>query len=325
MSGADMSGTGVRAAGTGGTGTGGASGTPLLEAPELAGWDHALSGKVRELYVPAGQSLAEASEVLMVATDRISAFDFSLTPGIPDKGRLLTAISLFWFEQLADVVPGHVISADDVPSEVAGRALRCRGLDMIPLECVVRGYLTGSGRADYERDGAVGGHELPVGLVEASRLPRPIFTPSTKAEQGEHDENITVDQARERLGAELVDEIGALSVAVYNRAQQIAAERGIILADTKLEFGRSRTDGTLMLGDEVLTPDSSRFWFKDTYREGLTQPSLDKQYVRDWLTSAESGWDRGSDVPPPELPAEVVEATRERYVEAYERLTGRTF
>lgn len=301
------------------------SAAPMTEAPELAGWDRAVTGKVRELYVPAGEDPASAREVLVVATDRISAYDFSLAPGIPDKGRILTAMSLFWFERLADVVPHHVLSATDVPSEVAGRALRCRGLDMVPLECVVRGYLTGSGLSDYERDGAVGGHDLPVGLVEASRLPRPLFTPSTKAEQGEHDENITVDQARERLGAGVVDEVGALSIAVYNRAQEIALERGIILADTKLEFGRSRTDGALTLGDEVLTPDSSRFWFRDTYREGMVQPSLDKQYVRDWLTSAESGWDRRSGDAPPELPAAVVDATRARYVEAYERLTGEAF
>ncbi|WP_460476464.1 phosphoribosylaminoimidazolesuccinocarboxamide synthase [Brachybacterium huguangmaarense] len=297
----------------------------MTEAPELAGWDRAVTGKVRELYVPAGEDPTSAREVLVVATDRISAYDFSLAPGIPDKGRILTAMSLFWFERLADVVPHHVLSETDVPAEVAGRALRCRGLDMVPLECVVRGYLTGSGLSDYERDGAVGGHDLPVGLVEASRLPRPLFTPSTKAEQGEHDENITVDQARERLGAGVVDEVGALSIAVYNRAQEIALERGIILADTKLEFGRSRTDGALTLGDEVLTPDSSRFWFRDTYREGMVQPSLDKQYVRDWLTSAESGWGRRSGDAPPELPAAVVDATRARYVEAYERLTGEAF
>ncbi|UEJ82350.1 phosphoribosylaminoimidazolesuccinocarboxamide synthase [Brachybacterium halotolerans subsp. kimchii] len=298
---------------------------PLITAPVLPGWDHAVSGKVRELYVPAGEDLAEAREVLVVATDRISAYDFSLAPGIPDKGRVLTGISLFWFEQLADIVPNHVISAEDVPEQVRGRALRCRALDMVPLECVVRGYLTGSGRADYERDGAVGGHALPAGLVEASRLPRPLFTPSTKAEQGEHDENITVDQARERLGGELVDRLDELTRAVYVRAQQIAAERGILLADTKLEFGFSRADGTLTLGDEVLTPDSSRFWSADAYREGVTQPNLDKQFVRDWLTSDASGWDRTSGQEPPELPADVVAQTRDRYVEAFERLTGREF
>lgn len=297
----------------------------LIEAPALPGWDHLVSGKVRELYVPAGAEPATAEEVLVVATDRISAYDFSLQPGIPDKGRLLTGISLFWFEQLADLVPHHVLSADDVPEQVAGRALRCRGLDMVPLECVARGYLTGSGLADYRAGGAVGGHVLEPGLVEASRLAPAIFTPSTKAEQGEHDENITVAEARERLGEPLVDQLEALTLAIYERARGIAAERGILLADTKVEFGHSRTDGALTLGDEVLTPDSSRFWSADSYEEGRTQPSLDKQYVRDWLTSPASGWSRGSGSEPPRLPEEVVVATRARYVEAYERLTGRDF
>jgi phosphoribosylaminoimidazole-succinocarboxamide synthase len=297
----------------------------LISAPTLPGWELAVSGKVRELYVRTGQTVHTATEVLMVATDRISAYDFSLQPGIPDKGRVLTGISLFWFDQLKGIVPSHVISEVDVPDAVRGRALLCRGLDMVPLECVVRGYLTGSGLADYRRDGAVGGHGLPGGLTEASRLPEPLFTPSTKAEQGEHDENITVAQARVLLGGGLVDELEALTLKVYTTAQEIAAERGIIIADTKLEFGHSRTDGVLTLGDEVLTPDSSRFWFADSYREGETQKSLDKQFVRDWLTSPESGWDRSSGGQPPELPAEVVDQTRARYVEAYERLTGRTF
>lgn len=298
---------------------------PLTEAPQLPGWDHIVSGKVRELYVPAGTDPASATEVLVVATDRISAYDHSLQPGIPDKGRLLTGISLFWFEQLADLVPHHVLSGTDVPEAVAGRALRCRGLDMVALECIARGHLTGSGLADYRAGGSVGGHVLPSGLVEASRLEPAIFTPSTKAEAGEHDENITVAQARELLGEELTDELQSLTLAVFERARRIAGERGLILADTKLEFGHSRVDGTLMLGDEVLTPDSSRFWSADTYTPGRTPPSLDKQFVRDWLTSSASGWDKGSDAPPPELPAEVVEQTRVRYVEAFERLTGRQF
>lgn len=299
--------------------------TPLIEAPSLPGWTLAVTGKVRELYVPSGQDVATAQEVLVVATDRISAFDHALQPGIPDKGRILTGMSLFWFEQLADLVPHHVLSADGVPAEVAGRALRCRGLDMVPLECVVRGYLTGSGLVDYRRSGAVGGHVLPTGLTEASLLPEPIFTPSTKAEQGEHDENITVAQARERLGGDLVDRLEELTLAVYRRARAIAEERGLVLADTKLEFGHSRTDGTLTLGDEVLTPDSSRFWFREGLTEGRVQPSLDKQFVRNWLTSDASGWDRAGDTPPPPLPPEVVEQTRARYVEAFERLTGRAF
>ncbi|GAA1489005.1 phosphoribosylaminoimidazolesuccinocarboxamide synthase [Brachybacterium sacelli] len=299
--------------------------TPLIEAPQLPGWDHAVTGKVRELYVPTGVDPAAATEVLVVATDRISAYDHSLQPGIPDKGRVLTAISRFWFEQLADLVPHHVLSATEVPDAVAGRALRCRGLDMVPLECVARGYLTGSGLADYRAGGSVGGHVLPSGLVDASRLDPAIFTPSTKAEAGEHDENISVAQARDLLGPELADELERLTLAVYERARNLAAERGILLADTKLEFGRSRADGTLMLGDEVLTPDSSRFWSADTYVEGRTQPSLDKQFVRDWLTSRASGWHKGTATPPPALPSEVVEQTRARYVEAYERLTGQQF
>ena len=301
------------------------SDAPLIEAPDLPGWDHVVSGKVRELYVPAGADPATAEEVLVLATDRISAYDHSLQPGIPDKGRLLTGISLFWFEQLADLVPHHVLSAVDVPEQVAGRALRCRGLDMVPLECIARGYLTGSGLADYRAGGSVGGHLLPSGLVEASRLDPALFTPSTKAEAGAHDENITVAQAQDLLGAELTEQLERMTLAVYERARTLAGERGIVLADTKLEFGRSRTDGTLVLGDEVLTPDSSRFWSADTYQEGRVQPSLDKQFVRDWLTSPASGWSKGSNTPPPELPAEVVAQTRARYVEAYERLTGTSF
>lgn len=296
----------------------------LTEAPALEGWDHALSGKVRELYVPHGSTLAEANEVLVVATDRISAFDYSLTPGIPDKGRILTAMSLLWFDHLKGVTDNHVKSAVDVPDAVRGRALRCEALDMVPLECVVRGYLTGSGLADYRRDGAVGGHVLPEGLVDGSRLPSPLFTPSTKAEQGEHDENITVHEARARLGKDLVDELEERTVAVYRAAEQFARERGIILADTKLEFGRSRHTDNIVLGDEVLTPDSSRFWAADQYEPGRAQASFDKQFVRDWLTN-ESGWNRNTQVAPPALPASIVEATREKYIEAYERLSGEKF
>lgn len=296
----------------------------LTEAPTLEGWDHVLSGKVRELYVPRGSTLADANEVLVVATDRISAFDYSLTPGIPDKGRILTAMSLLWFDHLKDVTDNHVKSAVDVPDAVRGRALRCEALDMVPLECVVRGYLTGSGLADYRRDGAVGGHALPEGLVDGSRLPSPLFTPSTKAEQGEHDENITVDEARARLGKDLVDELEERTVAVYRAAEQFARERGIILADTKLEFGRSRHTDNIVLGDEVLTPDSSRFWAADQYEPGRAQASFDKQFVRDWLTN-ESGWNKNAQVAPPALPEDVVEATREKYIEAYERLSGEKF
>lgn len=296
----------------------------MIAAPTLEGWDHALSGKVRELYVPAGQTLAEAREVLVVATDRISAFDFSLQPGIPDKGEILTRMSLLWFEHLAPVTRNHVISATDVPDAVRGRALRCEGLTMVPLECVVRGYLTGSGLSDYTRTGAVGGHSLPAGLVDGSELAEPIFTPSTKAEVGAHDENITVEQARERLGKDLVAELEEKTLVVYRSAREFAKERGIILADTKLEFGHSKTDGALVLGDEVLTPDSSRFWAADSYKPGQSQPSFDKQFVRDWLTK-ESSWDKSSQVAPPTLPGRVVEATRAKYVEALERLSGQRF
>ncbi|MCT1866995.1 phosphoribosylaminoimidazolesuccinocarboxamide synthase [Dermabacter sp. p3-SID358] len=299
-------------------------GGALVEAPTFEGWDHALSGKVRELYVPHGSTLESASEVLVVATDRISAFDHALTPGIPDKGRILTALSLVWFEHLEGVTENHVLSASDVPDSVRGRALRCEALDMVPLECVVRGYLTGSGLADYRRDGAVGGHALPDGLVDGSRLPSALFTPSTKAEQGEHDENITVEEARIRLGSELVDELEERAVAVYRSAERFARERGIILADTKLEFGRSRHTRNIVLGDEVLTPDSSRFWAADQYEPGRAQPSFDKQFVRDWLTYG-SGWDKKSQVAPPPLPDAVVESTRAKYIEAYERLTGERF
>lgn len=296
----------------------------LIEAPQLEGWEHVLSGKVRELYVPAGSSLKDAREVLVLATDRISAYDFSLQPGIPDKGRILTSMSLMWFELLADVVKNHVISSEDVPASVKGRALRCMGLDMVALECVVRGYLTGSGLVDYQAQGAVGGHKLPAGLLDGSELPQPIFTPSTKAEQGEHDENITVAEARTALGTELVAELEAKTLEVYRTAHQYAKARGIILADTKLEFGHSRADSSLILGDEVLTPDSSRFWDADSYRVGQSQASFDKQFVRDWLTK-ESGWDKNSGAQPPALPENIVEATRNKYIEAYERLSESKF
>ncbi len=297
---------------------------PLIDAPTLPGWDHAFTGKVRELYVPSGVSLSDATEVLVLATDRISAFDFSLQPGIPDKGRILTSMSLLWFDHLADVTPNHVVSATDVPAEVQGRALRCQGLDMVPLECVVRGYLTGSGLNDYRRDASVGGHSLPDGLDDGSELPEPIFTPSTKADQGDHDENITVAEARSRLGSALVTQLEETTLAVYRSARDFARERGIILADTKLEFGHSRTTGELILGDEVLTPDSSRFWDASTYRVGQAQPSFDKQFVRNWLTH-ESGWDRTTDAAPPVLPGRIVEATRAKYIEAFERLSGTRF
>jgi phosphoribosylaminoimidazole-succinocarboxamide synthase len=272
---------------------------------------------VRDLYV------LESGDLLMVASDRISAYDFVLSPGIPDKGEILTRMSLWWFEQLVDLVPNHVISTQ-VPERVRGRALVCERLEMFPVECVARGYLTGSGLADYNATGEVCGNPLPEGLVDGSRLPEPIFTPATKAEIGEHDENIDYDAVVSTVGEETAASLRDLTLEIYSRAEGIARDRGIILADTKFEFG-TRPDGTIVLADEVLTPDSSRFWPADTWEPGRAQPSYDKQFVRDWLTSDESGWDRASDTPPPSLPEHIVEKTRERYVRAYEQLTGEQF
>ena len=274
------------------------------------------SGKVRDLYEMDDGSL------LFVASDRISAYDFVLPTPIPDKGAVLTAMSIWWFEQLADVVPNHLISTD-VPPEFAGRAMICERLDMLPVECIARGYLTGSGLSDYKRAGAVSGIPLPAGLVDGSRLPEPLFTPSTKAPIGEHDENISLADVVDTIGADAADELKRLTLAAYGRAEEIARARGIILADTKFEFGRRGGGaGAIVLADEVLTPDSSRFWPADLYEPGHPQPSYDKQYVRDWLTSPASGWDKSSETPPPPLPDDVVAKTREKYIEAYERLTG---
>ena len=272
------------------------------------------AGKVREMYaLPAG-------DVLMVATDNISAFDYILPTPIPGKGAVLTQLSLWWFERLRDLVPDHVVSVD-VPDAVKGRAIVVEKLDMVPVECVARGYLTGSGWAEYQRSRTVCGVPLPDGLRDGDKLPAPIFTPAIKAELGEHDENVDFATIARLHGDDLATRLRDLTLEVYARAEQIAAGRGIILADTKVEFGR-RDDGTLVLADEVLTPDSSRFWDAELWRPGESLPSFDKQYVRDWLAE-ESGWNR--ETTPPELPAEVVEATRARYVEAYERLTGRSF
>lgn len=272
------------------------------------------AGKVREMYaLPAG-------DVLMVATDNISAFDHILPTPIPGKGAVLTQLSLWWFERLRDLVPDHVVSVD-VPDAVKGRAIVVEKLDMVPVECVARGYLTGSGWVEYQRSRTVCGVSLPDGLRDGDKLPAPIFTPAIKAELGEHDENVDFATIARLHGDDLATRLRDLTLEVYVRAEQIAAGRGIILADTKVEFGR-RDDGTLVLADEVLTPDSSRFWDAELWRPGESLPSFDKQYVRDWLAE-ESGWDR--ETTPPELPAEVVEATRARYIEAYERLTGQRF
>ena len=275
------------------------------------------SGKVRDLYdLPDGR-------LLLVASDRISAYDVVLPTPIPDKGRILTAMSLWWFDQLVDLMPNHVISTD-VPAEFAGRAMVCERLAMVPVECVARGYLAGSGLTDYRRDGAICGVDLPAGLEDGSRLAEPIFTPATKAEQGSHDQNVSFDEVVVAVGSEVAATLRELTLQVYGRGEEIARERGIILADTKIEIG-TRPDGTLVLADEVLTPDSSRFWPVGGWRPGRGQESFDKQYVRDWLISPEAGWDRTTGEPPPPLPAEIVERTRTRYVEAYERITGITF
>jgi len=288
---------------------------PAYDLPE--GYVHVYSGKVRDLYEdPHGR-------LLFVASDRLSAYDWILPTPIPDKGRILTAMSLWWFERLAELVPNHVISTR-VPDVVKGRAMVCSKLDMFPVECVARGYLTGSGLVEYRESQAVCGVGLPPGLKDGSKLPKTIFTPATKAALGDHDENVTFDEVVATIGQDEAQTLRRLTVLAYDRAAAIAAERGIILADTKFEFGM-RPDGSTVLADEVLTPDSSRYWPADEWEPGHAQPSYDKQYVRDWLTSPESGWDRTSGEAPPPLPDDVVERTRAKYVEAYERLTGRTF
>ncbi|MFP3581551.1 phosphoribosylaminoimidazolesuccinocarboxamide synthase [Arthrobacter sp. SIMBA_036] len=299
------------------------------EALQLPGWTHVYSGKVRDLYVPAEEAITEKFGqecVLVVASDRISAYDHVLSSEIPDKGRVLTQLSLWWFDQLE--VEHHVLASTveaGVPAAVEGRAMICKKLEMFPVECIARGYLTGSGLAEYKVSRTVCDIPLPEGLVDGSRLEKALFTPSAKAEVGEHDENITYDDVVAMVGDDIAARLSDFTLKIYTRAEEIARERGIILADTKVEFGIDTATGIITLGDEVLTPDSSRFWDAATYAPGKSQPSYDKQYVRDWLTSAESGWDKASDTPPPALPADVVERTRARYVEAYEKLTGRTF
>lgn len=283
---------------------------------QLASWRHVYSGKVRDLYEP----LDGSDRILVVASDRISAYDQILPTEIPDKGKVLTALSMWWFERLEGIIGNHVISVDaGVPAEVAGRAMICHRLDMIGVECVARGYLTGSGLSEYRDSGEVCGLALPTGLVDGSRLESPIFTPAMKAEVGEHDENVSFAHIAGELGPELATELREQTLKIYSFAADLAAERGIILADTKFEFGHTAS-GELVLGDEVLTPDSSRYWPADEYQVGQAQPSFDKQYLRDWLRE-ESGWDPNSDSLP-ELPTTVVERTRERYLEAYYRLTG---
>ena len=289
----------------------------IPEAPAIDGARPLHSGKVRDLYeLPDGN-------LLMVASDRISAFDYVLETAIPDKGEILTRMSLWWFDQLGGLVQNHVVSTE-VPDAVRGRAVVCERLDMYPVECVARGYLTGSVLGDYQTYGEVCGIALPAGLQDGSRLSEPIFTPATKAELGDHDENVDYASVAEKVGDDAAAELRMLTLAIYGKAEEIAREQGIILADTKFEFGR-RTDYTTVLADEVLTPDSSRFWPADDWQPGRTQASYDKQFVRNWLLSPEPGWDRASGEVPPPLPPEIVERTRARYLEAYERLTGQSW
>ena len=292
--------------------------------PTLPGYAHVYSGKVRDLYAPVDPSSGapRSDRLLLVASDRISAFDFVLDTPIPDKGEVLTRLSLWWFAQLEDLVPNHVVTAD-VPDAVRGRAVLVERLEMLPVECVARAYLTGGGLGEYTATGAVSGIPLPAGLVDGDRLEEPLFTPSTKAPVGEHDEPIPYEVVEAQLGAPLAARVRDLTVAILRRGNEIAAARGILLADTKVEFGLRGDE--VVLADEVLTPDSSRFWPADQWEPGHPQPSFDKQYVRDWLTSPASGWSRGSGEAPPPLPEDVVARTRAKYVEAYERLTGETF
>ncbi|UCM89320.1 phosphoribosylaminoimidazolesuccinocarboxamide synthase [Streptomyces marincola] len=297
----------------------------FVDKPEpvrVPGLVHVHTGKVRDLY------RTETGDIVLVASDRVSAFDWVLATPIPDKGRILTRLSLWWFDQLADLVPNHLISTDPppgAPADWAGRVMVCRALSMVPVEAVARGYLTGSGLAEYQRDRTVCGLALPPGLSDGSELPAPIFTPATKAAVGEHDENVSYEEVARQVGPETAARLRQATLALYSRARDIARDRGIILADTKFEFGYAPDagpDGPLLLADEVLTPDSSRFWSKDEWEPGRPQKSYDKQVIRDWLTSPASGWDRAADTPPPALPEEIVARTQERYADAYRMLTG---
>jgi phosphoribosylaminoimidazole-succinocarboxamide synthase len=301
----------------------------FVEKPEpvqVPGLIHLHTGKVRDLYRD------DEGRLVMVASDRTSAFDWVLPNDIPDKGRILTQLSLWWFDRLADLVPNHVLSTEvpeGAPADWAGRTLVCQSLEMLPVECVARGYLAGSGLVEYNRSRTVCGIALPPGLEDGSELPAPIFTPALKAEVGEHDENVPYEEVARRLGAETATLLRQTTIAVYGRARDIALDRGLVLADTKFEFGfAAAAEGEqpqLVLGDEVLTPDSSRFWPADQWQPGRPQASFDKQFIRDWLSSPASGWDRHSDNPPPVLPQEIVERSRAKYVEAYERLTGQSW
>jgi phosphoribosylaminoimidazole-succinocarboxamide synthase len=287
--------------------------------PALSDYEHLASGKVREIY------RVDEKHLLFVASDRISAFDYILDSQIPDKGRILTAMSVFFFDYLD--APNHLAGPPDdarIPEDVLGRALVVRRLEMLPVEAVARGYLTGSGLLDYQATGKVCGIDLPAGLVEASRFSEPLFTPATKAEQGTHDENIPFDRVIELIGETRADQLREHTLGIYQQGAAHALTKGIIIADTKFEFGLD-ADGGLVLADEVFTPDSSRYWPADDYREGVVQHSFDKQFVRNWLTGPESGWDRNGPQPPPPLPPDIVDATTARYIEAYERISGLKF
>jgi len=302
------------------------SDAPLDLPVDLPGYQHVYSGKVRDLYAPVdSQGEPDPDRLLLVASNRLSAYDWMMTPEIPDKGEVLTRLSLWWFDQLSDLVPNHVLSTD-VPATVAGRAVLVRKLEMLKVEAIARAYLTGGGLEEYHAKGSVSGIPLPDGLVDGSRLPEPVFTPTTKAPLGEHDLPMTLAEVEAELGVEVATEVSRLTRAILARGNEVAAQRGILIADTKVEFGLAPDgSGGLVLADEVLTPDSSRFWPADQWEPGHPQPSYDKQFVRDWLTSPESGWDRSSGEAPPELPPNVVEQTRAKYLEAYERLTGERF
>ena len=282
-------------------------------APSIPGWTHLRTGKVRDLYTN------NLNHILLVASDRISAYDWVMPTEIPGKGAVLTQLSLFWFDLLEDIIPNHVVSTD-VPDEVEDRAIIVQPLEMFEIECVARGYLTGSGWSEYQKNSAVCGNALPAGLLDGSQLPTSIFTPATKAEIGDHDINIDFDSAVKIVGADDAQSLKELTIKLYETAAEFAQSRGIILADTKFEFGRN-SEGEVLLGDEALTPDSSRFWDQSSWKPGGAQPSYDKQFLRDYLVA--SGWDRNS--PPPELPDEIVEKTALRYEEAFFRITGSKF
>lgn len=299
----------------------------MAHKEHIPGWVHLSSGKVRDIYAPADPS--NDAELLMVTSDRISAYDFVMPTLIPDKGKILNQLAVWWMGQMEDIVPHHLARgasgdlayATDVPDIVKGRAVKCRRLNMVPIECVVRGYLTGSGLAEYRETGEVTGIQLPQGLTEASRLEEPIFTPAAKAEVGDHDQNISFAEASEKVGLDVAHRLRELSLSLYSRARDIAAQRGLILADTKFEFGIDSATGEVVLADEILTPDSSRFWPAEEWVEGQVSPSFDKQYLRDWLVSEASGWDKASQ--PPALPEDIVQATRDRYIRAFHLLTGK--